>query len=61
MTVSKDTPQRVTLVAMDIAKNYDDLLVEPVAPGRRRHVRVANNRQDFEHLSGYLRGSRVQS
>lgn len=56
MTVSNDTPQRVTLVAVDIAKNPQDFLVEPPVPGRRRRVRVANNRQDFEHLAGYLRG-----
>jgi transposase len=56
MTVSNDTPQRVTLVAVDIAKNYHDVLIQPPPPGRRRHVRVANNRQDFEHLAGYLQG-----
>jgi len=56
MTVSNDTPQRVTLVAVDIAKNYHDVLVQPPTPGRRRRVRVANSRQDFEHLAGYLQG-----
>ena len=44
MTVSNDTPQRVTLVAVDIAKNYHDVLVQPPTPGRRRRVRVANSR-----------------
>ena len=56
MTVSNDTPQRVTLVAVDIAKNYHDVLTQPPPPGRRRRVRVANNRQDFEHLAGFLQG-----
>ena len=56
MTVSNDTPQRVTLVAVDIAKNYHDVLVQPPTPGRRRRVRVANSRQDFEHLAGFLQG-----
>ena len=56
MTESNDTPPRVTLVAVDIAKNYHDVLIDPPASGRRRRVRVANNRQDFEHLAGYLRG-----
>lgn len=58
MTESNDTPQRLTLVAVDIAKNHHDVLIEPPSPGRRRRVRVANNRQDFEHLAGYLRGLR---
>jgi hypothetical protein len=31
MTVSNDTPQRVTLVAVDIAKNYHDVLIQPPA------------------------------
>ena len=56
MTVSNDTPQCVTLVAVDIAKNYHDVLIQPPPPGRRRRVRVANNRQDFEHLAGFLQG-----
>lgn len=56
MTESNDTPQRLTLVAVDIAKDHHDVLIEPPSPGRRRRMRVANNRQDFEHLAGYLRG-----
>jgi len=56
MTVSNDMPPRVTLVAVDIAKNYHDVLVQPPTPGRRRHVCVDNSRQDFEHLAGYLQG-----
>jgi transposase len=56
MTESNDTPPRVTLVAVDIAKDHHDVLIEPPFPGRRRRVRVANNRQGFEHLAGYLHG-----
>ena len=56
MTGSNDTPGRRTLVAIDIAKDYHDVLIQPPPPGRRRRVRVANNRQDFEHLAGYLQG-----
>jgi hypothetical protein len=56
MTLSNDTPQRTTLVAVDIAKNYHDVLIQPPPPGRRRRVRIANSRPDFEHLAGYLRG-----
>ena len=29
MTESNDTPQRLTLVAIDIAKHYHDVLIEP--------------------------------
>jgi transposase len=56
MTLSNDTPQPTTLVAVDIAKNYHDVLIQPPPPGRRRRVRIANSRQDFEHLAGYLQG-----
>jgi hypothetical protein len=35
MTVSNDTPQRVTLIAVDIAKNYHDVLIQPPPPGNR--------------------------
>jgi transposase len=55
MTVSNDTPQRVTLVAVDIAKNSHDVLIESPTRGRRRRLRLANNLEDFEQLAGYLR------
>jgi transposase len=55
MTVSNDTPQRVTLVAVDIAKNSHDVLIESPARGRQRRLRLANNLEDFEQLAGYLR------
>ena len=55
MTVSNDTPQRVTLVAVDIAKNSHDVLIESPTRGRRRRLRLANNLEDFGQLAGYLR------
>jgi transposase len=55
MTVSNDTPQRVTLVAVDIAKNSHDVLIESPTRGRRRRLRLANNLEDFEQLAGSLR------
>jgi transposase len=58
MTVSNDTPQRVTLVAVDIAKNSHDVLIESPARGRRRRLRLANKLEDFEQLAGYLRSLR---
>src|SRR5205085_142871 len=53
---SNDTPRRLTLVAIDIAKHYHDVLIEPPTPKRRFRLRVANSRKEFEHLAGYLRG-----
>ena len=61
MTVSNDTPQRVTLVAVDIAKNSHDVLIESPNRGRRRRLRLANNLEDFEQLAGYLRRARTTS
>ena len=55
MTVSNDTPQRVTLVAVDIAKNSHDVLIESPACGRRRRLRMANNLEDFDQVAAYLR------
>jgi len=56
MTGSNDTPQRLTLVAIDIAKHYHDVLIEPPAPKRRSRLRLANRREDFERLATHLRG-----
>jgi hypothetical protein len=54
MTESNDTPRRVTLVAVDIAKHYHDVLIEPASPKRRCRLRLANSLEDFEHLADYL-------
>jgi hypothetical protein len=43
MTGSNDTPQRLTLEAIDIAKHYHDVLIEPPAPQRRSRLRLADN------------------
>ena len=56
MTARKDTPQRLTLVAIDIAKHCHDVLVEPPPPKRRSRLRLLNNREEFEHLTDYLCG-----
>ena len=56
MTRRDDTPQRLTLVAIDIAKHYHDVLIEPPTPKPRFRLRVANQLEEFEHLAGYLRG-----
>ena len=56
MTANNHTPQGLTLVAIDIAKDHHDVLIEPPTPARRRRLRLANQREDFEHLARYLRG-----
>ena len=55
MTESNDTPQRLTLVAIDIAKHCHDVLIEPPLPKRRSRLRLANSREEFERLADYLR------
>jgi hypothetical protein len=42
MTANNHTPQGLTLVAIDIAKDHHDVLIEPPPPARRRRLRVAN-------------------
>jgi transposase len=58
MTGSNDTPQRLTLAAIDIAKHYHKVLIEPPAPKRRSRMRLANRREDFKRLAEHLRGLR---
>jgi len=55
MTGSNDTPQGVTLVAIDIARHYHDVLIDPPPPKRRSRLRLANHRDAFEQLAEYLR------
>ena len=51
------TPRALTLVAIEIAKNCHDVLIEPPAPARRQRFRVANTAEDFQRLADYLRRS----
>jgi transposase len=55
MTKIDGTPGSATLVAVDIAKKHNEVLVEPPAPARRRRFRVANELADYERLAEYLR------
>jgi hypothetical protein len=38
----------VTLVAIDIAKSFHDVLIEPPAPVRRRRFRIANTLVEYQ-------------
>jgi transposase len=49
------TARALTLVAIDIAKDCHDVLIEPPAPAWRRRFRTTNSAEDFERLSNYLR------
>ena len=54
------TPRALTLVAIDIAKDCHDVLIEPPATARRQRFRVANTAEDFQRLIDYLRGTAAQ-
>ena len=56
MTKAESTRKRTILVAVDIAKNHNEVLIESAAPVRRRHFRVANTLADYQRLAEYLRG-----
>ena len=55
MTKSDSTPGSATVVAVDVAKSHNEVLIEPPAPARRRHFRVENTLEDYERLADYLR------
>jgi hypothetical protein len=55
MTKIDSTPESATLVAVDIAKQHNEVLIEAPAPARRRRFRVANELADYERLAEYLR------
>ena len=57
MTESHLTPNGMTLVAIDIAKDGHDVLVEPASPARRRRFRMANTIADYQRLADYLRST----
>jgi hypothetical protein len=46
----------LTLVAIDIAKHYHDVLIEPPPPKRQFRLQLANSRTEFKHLAGHLQG-----
>jgi hypothetical protein len=51
MTGSNDTPQRLTLIAIGIAKHYHDVLIEPPVPKRRARLRLENPGKILRKLS----------
>ena len=57
MTESQPTPDGMTLVAIDIAKDGHDVLIEPASRSRRRRFRMANTIADYQRLADYLRST----
>lgn len=55
MTQPVSITEKRVLVAIDIAKKVNVVLIEP-PDGTRRHFRVANKKEDFIRLSEYLDG-----
>jgi hypothetical protein len=56
MIKTDSMPRSATLVAVDVAKGHNEVLIEPLLPARWRHFRLANSLEDYAHLAEYLRG-----
>ena len=50
MTRRKSTPPEVALVAIDVAKHRNEVLIEAVRGGRRRRMTILNTRADHDKL-----------
>src|SRR3954468_11398592 len=57
MTRRKSTPPEAALVAIDVAKHRNEVLIEAVRGGRRRRMTILNTRADHDKLITSLRGS----
>ena len=55
MTTQQFTPPQAALVAIDIAKNRHEILIEPGPGMRRRRLSVLNNRAEHDRLVATLR------
>ena len=55
MTTQQFTPPQAALVAIDIAKNRHEILIEPGPAMRRRRLSVLNNRAEHDRLVATLR------
>ena len=54
MTSHKSTPPEAALVAIDVAKHRNEVLIEQVRGGRRRRMTVLNSRADHDNLIASL-------
>lgn len=55
MTKTDTTRKRALLVAVEIAKSHNEVLIESTKPAAHRHFGVANTMADYQHLAEYLR------
>ena len=56
MTAQQYTPPQAALVAIDIAKNRHEVLIDPGPGMRRRRLTVLNTRAEHDHLVAILAG-----
>ena len=56
MTRREPTPDGAVLVAIDIAKTRNGVLIEPSRDSRRRRLKVLDARADHDRLIEVLRG-----
>jgi len=54
MTRRKPTPPEAALVAIDVAKHRNEVLIEAVRGGRRRRMTILNTRADHDKLTNSL-------
>lgn len=54
MTDRQSTPPQAALVAIDIAKNRHEVLIDPGSGMRRRRMTVLNNRAEHDRLVAAL-------
>ena len=55
MITTQFTPPQAALVAIDIAKNRHEVLIDPGAGMRRHRLSVLNNRAEHDRLVATLR------
>ena len=56
MTIRKAMPTSVILVAIDVSKVRNDVLIETPGFARRRRLVVPNTRAEHDHFIGLLKG-----
>jgi transposase len=54
MTKRNSTPPEAALVAIDVAKYRNEVLIEPVRGGHRRRITVLNSRGDHDRFIALL-------
>jgi hypothetical protein len=59
MTRRKSTPLEAALVAIDVAKHRNEVLIEAVRGGRRRRMTILNTRADHDKLVSTLQAMQM--